>query len=72
MLAYVRVAIYQKFKLNEQLQKYTYILSYTHAKALQNYIFTTMRVDMMNPSQEFITVRVCNSHMVSTPAIWIG
>ena len=23
-------------------------------------------------NQEFITVRVCNSHMVSTPAIWIG
>ena len=22
--------------------------------------------------QEFIAVRVCNSHMVSTPAIWIG
>ena len=22
--------------------------------------------------QEFITVRVCNSHMVSTPTIWIG
>ena len=21
--------------------------------------------------QEFITIRVCNSHMVSTPAIWI-
>ena len=35
-LRYVRVAIYQKFKLNEQLQKYTYILNYTHAKALQN------------------------------------
>ena len=23
-------------------------------------------------SQEFITLRVCNSHMVSIPAIWIG
>ena len=23
-------------------------------------------------SQEFITGRVCNSYMVSTPAIWIG
>ena len=22
--------------------------------------------------QEFITIRVCNSHMVSTPAIWMG
>ena len=21
---------------------------------------------------EFITIRVCNSHMVSTPAIWMG
>ena len=27
-------------------------------------------VDMVH--QEFITGRVCNSHIVSTPAIWIG
>ena len=27
---------------------------------------------MNNQKQEFITERVCNSHMVSEPAIWIG
>ena len=25
-----------------------------------------------NCVQEYITERVCNSHMVSTPAMWIG
>jgi len=29
-------------------------------------------MDQSMDGWEFITGRVCNSHMVSTPAIWIG
>ena len=37
--------------------------------------FTNVFIPMKNHqpyTQEFITGRVCNSHMVSVPAIWIG
>ena len=35
-------------------------------------MFASVGVPCSRCGQEFITGRVCNSHMVSTPAIWIG
>ena len=36
-----------------------------------NYVVVTTR-KLVRCMQEFITIRVCNFHMVSIPAIWIG
>ena len=38
----------------------------------QQKLAKTTVLEFGEQNQEYITERVCNSHMVSTPAIWIG
>ena len=49
-----------------------YIVKFTTTITLKKNVYPSSTEKACMTRQDFITTRVCNSHMVSTPPIWIG